>query len=499
MKLNYFTILLLVSFVLLAGCGEPANQDDGLTPNMKEIPSVNVKSYSNQISVEKPEAFFQGIEQTQEVEDKEGTELTIYNQNLALVKEIRNMFLKSGVNLVEYKDIASQIDSTSVLFRDLDFNNTFVLEQNYEYDIVSREKMLEKYLDKEITVHLIEGDKVSVITGRLLSADYGVLLETSDGIESISSISKISFPELPEGLLTKPTLIWKIWTENTGNRETETVYLTKGMTWRADYVAKVNESDTRMNFSGWTTVTNESGTSYPDTSLKLVAGDLHLVTPVSKYRYEYNYPMAAEAMDGAGGFVEEGLFEYHLYTLQRKTDIKNNESKQISLLESENVPVEKVFVYDGARQGEKVQVKLKFKNSEDQGLGIPLPKGIVRVYKEDSAGKLQFIGEDQIDHTKTEDEVRLYLGDAFDVSGNRTQTKSEKISWRRYRYSYEIVLENQKDEAIVVEVLERTGRFTQVTASSDPYDQKSSSEIEFLVTVPAKGEKTITYTFETNY
>jgi len=499
MKWNYSPVILIFLFVLFSGCQEPVNLDTGPEPKMKDIPNVNIKSYSSKISVEKPEAFFQGLEQTQEVEDKEGTELTIYNQNLALVKELRNMFLKSGVNLVEYKDIASQIDSTSVLFRDLDFNDTFVLEQNYEYDIVSREKMLEKYLDKEITVNLIEGDKVSVITGRLLSSDYGVLLETADGIESISSISKISFPELPEGLLTKPTLIWKIWTQNTGNRETETVYLTRGMTWRADYVAKVNENDTRMNFSGWTTVTNESGTSYPDTSLKLVAGDLHLVQPTYQYRYEYEYVMDSIAAPSAGGFVEEGLFEYHLYTLQRKTDIKNNESKQISLLESENVPVQKVFVYDGARQGEKVQVKLKFTNSEDQGLGIPLPKGIVRVYKEDSEGKLQFIGEDQIDHTKTEDEVRLYLGDAFDVSGNRTQTKSEKISWRRYRYSYEIVLENQKDEAIEVEVLERTGHFTTVTASSAPYEQKSSTEIEFLVTVPAKGEKTITYTYETNY
>ncbi len=256
-----------------------------LRPAGKQIPLVNVNDYSYRVSVEKPTAFLQ--EKATEVNEKGGTEVTVYNQDLALVKEVREMVLKTGVNLVEYKDIAKEIDPTSVLFHDLDFPDTTVLEQNYEFDIVSKAKILEKYLDKDITVIVNEGDSVSTATGKLLSASDGIILQTADGIVAISDVSKISFPELPQGLITKPTLVWKIWTQQDGRRQTETTYLTKGMDWRADYVAKVNDADTAMDFSGWTTITNNSGTSYPNAKLKLVAGDIHLVTPAQPFPNRY--------------------------------------------------------------------------------------------------------------------------------------------------------------------------------------------------------------------
>ena len=359
-------------------------------PFSKQIPLVNVNNYSYSVSVDKPAIFLQG-QKAELVDQKAGTELTIYNQDLALVKDVREMDLKKGVNLVEFRDIAKLIDATSVLFRDLKFDDTAVLEQNYEFDIVSKEKILEKYLDKEITVEVNEGQNVATITGKLLSATDGLVLQTKDGIVSVSDISKISFPSLPEGLIAKPTLVWKVWTQNEGTRDTETSYLTHGMTWRADYVAKVNSDDSAMDFSGWTTITNNSGTYYPNTKLKLVAGDLHLVTPIQPYPERfYDYAVSAGAA-APKQFSQENLFEYHLYSLDRTTDLKDNETKQISLLSAFNVPVQKEFVFDGAANGTDVQVKLKFKNSQQQGLGVPIPIGIVRVFKEATGKQLKFV------------------------------------------------------------------------------------------------------------
>ncbi|MEK6941276.1 MAG: DUF4139 domain-containing protein [archaeon] len=483
-------VLVLAAGVLFSSQGTQPQ------PYSRQIPLVNVDNYSYSVSVDKP-AIFLTSQKAKLVDQKAGTELTIYNQDLALVKDVREMDLKSGVNLVEFKDIAKLIDATSVLFRDLKYDDTTVLEQNYEFDIVSREKILEKYLGKEITVQVNEGQDVAAITGKLLSATDGLVLQTSNGIVSVSDISKISFPSLPEGLITKPTLVWKVWTQNDGARDTETSYLTHGMAWRADYVAKVNSDDSAMDFSGWATISNNSGTYYPDTKLKLVAGDLHLVTSIQPYPERfYDY-----AVSGGGAapkqFSQENLFEYHLYSLDRTTDLKDNETKQISLLSAFNVPVQKEFVFDGAANGTDVQVKLKFKNSQQQGLGVPIPKGIVRVYKEDSSKQLQFVGEDSVDHTKTDDEVRLFLGNAFDVSGERIQTESVNAAKGLYRNSYEIVLQNQKDTGMEVIVAENIGQFGSVTKFSDPFDKKSATKIEFKVKVPAKGEKKVSYTVET--
>ncbi|MFH1391352.1 MAG: DUF4139 domain-containing protein [Candidatus Diapherotrites archaeon] len=464
---------------------------------VKAKPNFNINEVSYKVAVGKPEtALFEGP--ARDIGEKGSSEITVYNQNFALVKDVREMFLEQGINLVQFKDIASGIDATSVFFQDLSFPSSFVVEQNYEYDLVSKNKILEKYLDKEITVQVIEGNEVREYTGILLSFNDGVVLDSGGKIIALSNNNKIEFTELPGGLLTKPTLVWKIYAEQAGNRETQTVYLTTGLDWRADYIATVNDNDTALDFTGWTTITNKSGTGYPDTKLKLVAGDVHRVQESPKYREVFDYAMESGAAVPQQ-FGEESLFEYHLYTLDRKTTINNNETKQISLLSSNNVPSQKEFVYDGQSNGNKVQVKLRFKNSESQGLGMPLPKGIVRVYKKDSDGQLQFVGEDEIDHTKTEDEIELFLGNAFDVTGERTQTNSENITKGYYRYEYKIKLENQKDEAVTVKVKEYLGSSWNVTKSSLPYDKKSSSEIEFNVNVPAKGEAEVTYTVEYRY
>ena len=253
-----------------------------------------------------------------------------------------------------------------------------------------------------------------------------------------------------------------------------------------------------MDFSGWTTITNSSGTSYPETKLKLVAGDVHRVDEGIVYKRLYDYAVESGAA-APQAFGEQPIFEYHLYTLERKTDVRNNETKQISLLNTEGVPVTKEFVYDGAMNGENVEVNIKFNNAESEGMGLPLPKGVVRVYKQDDDGQLQFLGEDRIDHTPKDEEVEVSVGNAFDVKGERTQTEYAEISKGLTRQSFKITLKNHKSEAVKVVVKENVGTSSKVTNSSDPYEEKSATEIEFNVDVPANGEKVVTYTFETRY
>jgi len=325
-----------------------------------------------------------------------GTEVTVYNQNLALVKEQRKLELKAGVNQVEYTDVAALIDPTSVMFEDTKSKDTVVLEQNYEYDLVSSYKLLDKFLDREITVTDEEGNSY---TGTLLSHDGGVVLKLEDEkVVTISEVSKVEFPD-SAGLLTKPTLVWQVYSPVGGTRDVLTSYLTEGMSWRADYIVKANADDTKADIQGWVSVDNNAGTTFEDAKLKLVAGEVHQVfVPQSRVMYdEIVEEDVAYAVD-KGGFAEESLFEYHLYTLERPATLKDKQVKQLSLLSADSVPVEKELIFDGARS-DKVRVVLNLENSKDKGLGMPLPAGVVRVYKADSEGQLQFLGEDSIDHT----------------------------------------------------------------------------------------------------
>ena len=472
------------------------NQEDTTTG-----PHFNIGEYARIVSSEKPSQAMILFAGESEVSTKEGTELTIYNSNLALVKENRTIDLAKGLNKVEFKDVASGIDATSVMFTDTKYPSTFVVEQNYEYDIVNKNKLLEKFLEKEITVNVNKSNgETEEYTGKLLSYSDGILLETSEGVVSISSVQKISFPTLADGLLTKPTLVWQIYTDNAGARTTQTSYLTSGMTWNADYVAKLSENDDSIDLKGWVTVKNTSGTTYPNSKLKLVAGDVNRVYDTPQYLNDviYSKTMVAEAGYAPEQFAEETLFEYHMYSLGRNTDIKNNQTKQISLLSSSNVTAEKEFVYNGAQYGTKVRTIINLKNSEEQGLGMPLPKGKVRVYKEDSEGQLQFLGEDLIDHTPKDEELELFIGNAFDIVGERTQTDRTEISRSVIRYTYEILLKNHKETEVEITVPENMYSWKNwtITSTTDEYTKEDSNSIEFKVKVPADGEKKITYTVE---
>ncbi|AKB22464.1 DUF4139 domain-containing protein [Methanosarcina sp. WH1] len=423
------------------------------------------------------------------------TEVTVYNDNLALVKERRELDLKTGVNSVEYTDVAALIDPTSVMFEDTKNKNTAVLEQNYEYDLVSSYKLLDKFLGKEITATEKEG---ATYTGTLLSHDGGVVLSLSDGkVVSLTEVSKFEFPD-SAGLLTKPTLVWQVYSPVAGSRDVLTSYLTGGMSWRADYIVKTNADDTKADIQGWVSVDNGAGTTYEDAKLKLVAGEVHRIA-VPQPRY-YDVIVEEEAMySGAkDSFVEESLFEYHLYTLERPATLKNNQIKQLSLLSADAIPVEKELIFDVSKS-DKVQVALNLENSKEKGLGMPLPAGVVRVYKADSEGQLQFLGEDNIDHTPKDEEVKVIVGNAFDVTGTRTQTDYKKVSTDVWRESYEIELKNHKVEAQKVRIVEHFYGDWEISTNSDSYEKTDAFTAEWEVTVPADGSKKVSFTVERRY
>lgn len=426
-----------------------------------------------------------------------GTEVTVYNNNLALVKEKRELDLDSGVNRVEYTDVAALIDPTSVMFEDTKNKGTVVLEQNYEYDLVSSKELLEKFLDKEITVTEKEG---GTYTGVLMSYNdnKGLVLKLNDEkVLTLSEISKVEFPD-SAGLLTKPTLIWQIYSPAAGKRDVLTSYLTNGMSWKANYILETSADDKKADIQGWVTVNNEAGTTYENAKLKLVAGEVHRVTvPQETVRKE-----AAEGGvaydEAAESFVEESLFEYHLYTLQRPATLRNNQVKQLSLLSVNSVPVEKKLVFDVSKSSD-VQVALSLNNSKEKGLGMPLPAGVLRVYKTDSEGQLQFLGEDSIKHTPKDEEIKVVVGNAFDVTGKRTQTNYNKISSNIWRESYETEIKNHKSESQKVKIVEHFYGDWEITTTSNPYGKKDAFTAEWEITVPADSSKKVTYTVERSY
>jgi len=445
----------------------------------------------------------------------EGVELTVYNQNLALVRDLRDLTLKAGVNEVKFTEVAALIDPTSVRFRSLtDPAGTSVLEQNYEYDVVGTSKLLQKYVDQQITVVTEDG---TTYEGYLLSGAQDLILGSAPtggavSVVKLSTVREIKFPSLPEGLLTKPTLVWKVQAEKAGTHQSEVTYMTSGINWYANYVAVVNEKDDGLSLNGWVTLDNQSGATYEDAKLKLIAGDVHRVTPAREDR-DYAVPTAAPS-GAEKAFVEQAFFEYHLYTLQRPATIKDQQTKQIEFVSASEVTAIKFYVYDGALMGSwryyspimdqgygtqsnpKVYVMLEFVNAASNGLGIPLPKGVVRVYKENPAGGAEFIGEDEIDHTPKDERILLYLGDAFDLVGERKQTNFLRPGDRTIEESYEIKLRNHKDEDVEIRVVERMFRWSEWTIlqASHEYEKKDSRTIEFRVKVPKDGEVTVTYT-----
>ncbi len=468
--------------------------------------------------------------QTKSAGERTSVDITIYNQNLSLIREERSFYLAKGVSNVVVPDIPSTIDGTSVHFVSVtDASAVKVLEQNYQFDLVSQAKLMEKYLGKQVEfVRWDDGAKKEYsVFGRLLASGLptnygnisysgGMIAEINGKIE-INPTGRVVLPSLPEGLILKPQLNWLVSNSKEGNHKTELSYLAGQLFWSCNYVAVLDKSDSNLDLTGWVTLTNNSGTTFKNAGLKLVAGDVNIV----RDRFEQQGMMmknmvAADA--GGESFKQTDLFEYKLYSLQRKTDLANNETKQIELTSGKDVSSKKVFIYDGLgdswrswsnnysyrNQGSfgqqsntKVGVFVTFKNNKNSGLGIALPKGKVRVYKRDDDGKEQFIGEDEIDHTPKDEEVRLYLGNAFDIVGERAQKDFKSFAAGRIvEETIEIKIRNHKNEAVEVQAYEHPWRWNQweIVKSNSDYVKVDQSTLKFPVKLAKDGEKIITYT-----
>ncbi|TRZ47138.1 hypothetical protein D4Q80_05000 [bacterium] len=442
---------------------------------------------------------------------EEGVDLTVYNQNFALVRDRRNLELGKGIIQVRFSDIAALIEPTSVHFKSLTApQSCLIQEQNYEYDLVSATKLLSKYIDKKIKI-LTEGG--SVYEGILMSYDNDNVVISNAQNKSLNMISRkenikdIGFGELPEGLITKPTLMWQIANDKPGKHLTEVSYLTQGVNWLCDYVVVADKDDKTIDLSGWVTIDNKSGTTYKDAGLKLIAGDVHRVQE-EREAYKSETVRQITHMAAAPQFEEKAFFEYHMYTLQRRATLKDNQTKQITLLTANSVPVSKLFIYDPAldygwysyrdsqeTKEQKVKVKIEVTNSQKNNLGMPLPKGKVKVYKKDTDGSLQFIGEDKIDHTPKDEKIRLYLGNAFDVVGERKRM-DYKTYGRTADETIEISLRNHKKENIEVMVVEHLWRYLNwdITAKTHEFNKKDAQTIEFKIPVNADSEVKLKYT-----
>jgi len=438
------------------------------------------------------------------IRDQTGVAITIYNINLGLVKDQRNISLTKGTSELKFMDVAAQIIPASVSIKSLaDPGSLRILEQNYEYDLLNPQKLLDKYVGKEVKLYSKNPytEREEVVSATLLSNNGGPIFRIGDEI-TFGHPGRIIFPGVPADLISEPTLVWVIENDIAEARKVEATYLTNGINWRTDYVMTLNATDDKADLAGWVTVDNKSGATYKNASVKLIAGDVHRVREEPEYREQVMRMAKTETM-GAPQFKEEAFFEYHIYTLQRPSTIKDNQTKQISLVSADNIPVRKELLLGGAKhyyysqygemKKEKVGVFIEIQNREENNLGLPLPKGIVRVYKRDTEGSLQFTGEDSIDHTPKNEKVKIKLGDAFDLAASRRQTDWKKIASDTYEAGFEISLRNHKKEDVAVKVVEPIPGDWEILASSHEYRRTSAATAEFNLPVTKDSETKLTY------
>lgn len=420
--------------------------------------------------------------------------VTIYNNDLALIKDKQDIKLKKGIQKIEIDNVSTNIDPTSVLPKFSNNNDKIKInEQNFDYDLVNTNKLLQQYIGKDIEIERESNSKKEVVSGKLLAVSGGMVLQSKDKI-ILNPSGEVSLPKLPEGLRLKPTLSWVVDSQVEGNNNLEFTYQTSGISWNSDYVVVLADNDSNLDINGWVTINNFSGATYDNANLKLVAGDVNIVREQTRKLYAKNMVMAsAEGAAVDEAFEERSLFEYHMYDLSRKTTIKNNEKKQIQLITAQKVPAKKKYVYNSYNSTDKVYAFLTFKNDKKSNLGIPLPKGKIRVYKNDG-NSLEFVGEDKIDHTPENKDIDLKLGKVFDISVVRTQTDYRKYSSAGHQETNIIQLSNSKKEDIEIEVEENLGVGWRILEMSDKYEKKNSQTIIFKIKVHANETYQLTYT-----
>jgi hypothetical protein len=427
--------------------------------------------------------------------------VTVYNGNLGLVKDVREVRLPAASTEVRFMDVAVQIDPTTVHLRSLsDPSGLRILEQNYEYDLLSSQKLMEKYVGHK--VRLYQGD--GTWHEATLLSTQGPVFEINGQIH-LGHHGRLVLPALPDNLVSRPTLVWLLRNRTSTPQRVEASYLTGGITWRADYVMVLDAADVRCDLTGWVTIDNKSGATYDNAQLKLVAGDINRARdPRRDARMMEMAARAASPAEASRDFKSEGFFEYHLYTLDGRTTVKDQQSKQLALLAAAEVPLKKHLIYHGAADyyrtqygvpvsNQKVGVYLEVRNSKDQQLGMPLPRGRVRVYKADGAGSQQLVGEDWIDHTPRDERVRIKMGEAFDVVGERTQRDWRKLGPQLWEIEWEIALRNHKKAAQTITVIEPVPGDWQVLHATHPAEKVQAHTLKFDVPVPADSTTKLVY------
>ncbi|MBC8549290.1 MAG: DUF4139 domain-containing protein [Candidatus Brocadiales bacterium] len=436
-------------------------------------------------------------------DDQVEIEVAVYNNNIGLIKDTRKLTLPSGEGELKFMDVASQIMPVTVHVKSLNYPRDFsVVEQNYEYDLINADKLLDKYVGKKVKIVVWNEyqDRKETVEAVLLSNNNGQIYSINNEIFIGHPGIKV-LPGIPDNLIARPTLSWLYDNKVAEEHNLEVSYLTNNIDWEADYVVALNKEDTSANISGWVTLDNKSGATYRNARLKLIAGDVHRVTDVFRDKAVMMSRMERRA---APQFEEKPFFEYHIYDLQRKTTIKDKQTKQVSLLETTGAKIQKELMVEGSKDmftrhyssgnpKQPVNVYIKFVNTEDNNLGIPIPEGIMRMYKTDSEGSLLFIGEDRVNHTPVDEEINLKIGEAFDVVAERVQTDYKQITKGLQETEWEITLKNHKKEDVVVSIIEPlTGNWS-VIDNSHPYTKKDAFTIKFDIEVPKNDEVKVKY------
>ncbi|MFQ5779640.1 MAG: DUF4139 domain-containing protein [Nitrospiria bacterium] len=439
-------------------------------------------------------------EKSSGLDDQETVSVTVYNSNIGLVRETRRIDLEKGLTGLKFTDVAARIIPQTVHIRSLtDPSRLHVLEQNYEYDLLTPQKLLDKFVGKELNI--LYGDAEISIT--LLSTQNGIVYRQGDRVFT-GHPGKIIFPKLPENLIPNPTLVWQLENRSPRPHRVESTYLTEGMSWKADYVALLDKEDRHIDLTGWVTLDNRSGATYKNARLKLVAGDVNRVFETFKAKDDVRMRREMSSVAKPSAFREESFFEYHLYTLQRPTTLKENQTKQVTLLTANQVPVTKHFLYYGAQHyyrtqygvpisNQKVGVYIEIANKMQNRLGISLPKGTVRVYKADGDGGQQFIGEDRIDHTPKDETIKIKMGEAFDIVAERKQTAWRKLSHDTYEVAFEVTLRNHKASHVTVNVIEPIPGDWEILHSSHDFQKLEAHTLQFDIPVKKEGKAVLEY------
>jgi hypothetical protein len=444
------------------------------------------------------------------LKDQQSVSITVYNSNFGLVKETRLVNLPQGVQPLTFMDVPGKIEPASVGLKSLvDAASINILERSYEYDLASQQRLLEKFVGRKVDLVWLnpESKKEETVEATLLSTQGGNVFKIGERI-SLGHPGRIVLSKIPEGISFQPTLLWLLENKLARPQRLEATYLTAGLNWKADYHAILNASGSQIDLTAWVTLENRSGATYRNAQLKLVAGDVQRVR--EERTADRGAPRVTAAMESAPQFREEAFFEYHLYSPDRGTTLRDNETKQMLLFSAPQVPVSKLYLlpgqpqfywgrYDARGQKQKVGVFLELTNRPENRMGMPLPRGTVRVYQEDKDGTLQLAGEDRIDHTARNEKVKIKIGEAFDVAAERVQTDFKQPETRVNEVTFEVTLRNQKNEDIKVFVEETIPGDWEMISNTHSYEKLQANLIRFIVPVVKGQEAKVRYKVRVRY